>query len=321
VSAWTALRGGAGAVIAGVGRRIGRLRAAARRVCESRPVGVHLLAAWARFADADGGRQAAAVTYFGFLSFFPVVALAFAVLGFVVEWYPQVYGDLTDGISRALPGLVGDRPGQVNVSQIADARAGAGVIGLAGLAWAGTGWIDALRQALRRMWGHGPTDDSNLLVRRLRDLVLLAAVGGAMLVSVGLSAVATIAGGRVVGLGSSDNAAVQWLVRGGALGFAVLGSTVLFAVMFVGMSGTHIPSGALRRGAVLAAVGYEVLKVCASVLLGHTVRNPVYATFSVAVGLLVWINLVTRMTLFAAAWTATTAPVPDPASVRVPAAA
>jgi membrane protein len=57
--------------------------------------------------------------------------------------------------------------------------------------------------------------------------------------------------------------------------------------------------------------------VFATVLLGHTVRNPVYATFSVAVGLLVWINLVTRMTLFAAAWTATVAPRTDVVSVPV----
>ena len=35
-------------------------------------------------AAAGAGAGAAAVTYFGFLSFFPLVALAFAVLGFVV---------------------------------------------------------------------------------------------------------------------------------------------------------------------------------------------------------------------------------------------
>jgi membrane protein len=34
-------------------------------------------------------------------------------------------------------------------------------------------------------------------------------------------------------------------------------------------------------------------------------RNPAYVTFSVAVGLLVWINFVNQVTLFCAAWTAT----------------
>jgi membrane protein len=90
--------------------------------------------------------------------------------------------------------------------------------------------------------------------------------------------------------------------------------------MFVGLSGGRIPRRALRRGALLAAVGYEVLKTFAALLLGHTVRNPVYATFSVAVGLLVWINLVTRTTLLAAAWTATAGRPTDAASAPVRAA-
>jgi membrane protein len=303
-----ALRG-AQAVLGAIGALLGRVKAFCRRMCEKRPIGVHLLTSWARFSDAEGGKQSAAVTYFGFLSFFPLVALAFAALGFVVEWFPHVYGDLTTEISKALPGLVGDKPGQVNVGQIADARTGAGAIGLAGLAWAGTGWVEALRQALRRIWGHSPHDDTNFLLSKLRDVAMLAGLGGAMLLSVGLSTVGTIATGRVVGgLGFTGNEFVQWLIRAAALGVAVLGSTALFAVMFVGMSGTHLPRRALRRGALLGAVGYEVLKVFATLLLGHTVRNPVYATFSVAVGLLVWINLVTRMTLFAAAWTATYPP-------------
>lgn len=311
---------GVRSLIAGIEARIKRLRARGRRLCESRPIGVHLLAACARFAEADAGRQAAAVTYFGFLSFFPLVALAFAVLGFVVEWYPQIHADLTGEISRALPGLVGDSPGQVNVGDIAGARRSAGLIGLAGLLWAGTGWIDSLRQALRRIWRHTPAEDTNIVMQRLHELGVLAGLGGALLVSVGLSAVGTIASGRVVdGLGFAGNGVVAWVIRASALGFALLGSTLLFAVMFAGMSGTRIPRAALRRGALFAAGGYEALKLFATVLLGHTVRNPVYATFSVAVGLLVWINLVTRMTLFAAAWTATTGPQADAASDALPA--
>src|ERR1700709_1934940 len=112
------------AVLAAGGAGLDRVRAAAVRVCGSRPSGEHLLRAWQRFSDQGGGRAAAAVTYFGFLSFFPLIALAFALLGYVVDWYPQVYGDLTRDISQALPGLVGDRPGQVNVDQIAAARGG-----------------------------------------------------------------------------------------------------------------------------------------------------------------------------------------------------
>jgi membrane protein len=105
-------------------------------------------------------------------------------------------------------------------------------------------------------------------------------------------------------LGSS-NAGVEWAVRISAVAIAIAGSTVLFAVMFAGLCGTGVPRRDLLRGSGLAAGGFEMLKVFATLLLGHTMRNPVYATFSVAIGLLVWINFVSQLTLFAGAWTAT----------------
>jgi membrane protein len=56
---------------------------------------------------------------------------------------------------------------------------------------------------------------------------------------------------------------------------------------------------------VLAAVAFEALKLVATYLLGRVTENPLYATFGVVVGLLVWINLNSRLLVFAAAWTAT----------------
>jgi membrane protein len=63
----------------------------------------------------------------------------------------------------------------------------------------------------------------------------------------------------------------------------------------------------LVAGALLGAVGFEVLKQFGTFLISNTTSNPIYATFAVAVGLLIWINFVTRVTLWAAAWTATDA--------------
>jgi membrane protein len=56
---------------------------------------------------------------------------------------------------------------------------------------------------------------------------------------------------------------------------------------------------------VLGAVGFEALKLLATFLIARTTSNPVYATFGVIVGLLVWINFVSKLMMFAAAWTAT----------------
>lgn len=268
----------------------------------------HVVRAKARYDDRRGDRQAGAVTFFGFLSFFPLIALAFAVLGYVIDFYPGVEADIERGISDALPGLVGTEPGQINIHQIADAKAGAGIIGLLGLFWAGTAWVDALREALRSMWLQVAAGGGNLVKKKAFDGVVLVVLGLSLILSVALSSVATSATGLVIELLSlPDGGLTTFALKVIAIAVAVASSAVLFGVMFWRLSGMHIPRKRLVEGALLGGVGFELLKMLATYLIGNTMRNPVYATFAVAVGLLVWINWVMRVTLFAAAWTATEA--------------
>jgi membrane protein len=86
---------------------------------------------------------------------------------------------------------------------------------------------------------------------------------------------------------------------------AVLFDTVVFLVLFSRLSGTRAPWRRIIRGALFGAVGFEVLKQVAAILHARTTQNPVYGTFAVLVGLMVWINIASRFALLAAAWTAT----------------
>lgn len=45
---------------------------------------------------------------------------------------------------------------------------------------------------------------------------------------------------------------------------------------------------------------------------GSATKNPVLASFAVVVTLLVWVNLIARIVLLAAAWTANPPPQPSP---------
>ncbi|MGQ0630083.1 MAG: YihY/virulence factor BrkB family protein [Sporichthyaceae bacterium] len=286
---------------AGAAARIDAARARSARID-------HLARAKARYDDVRGGRHAGAVTYFGFLSLFPLLALVFAILGYLIGWYPGLYDEVSQAISDALPGLVGNEPGQVNIDQIAAAKNGAGIFGLLGLFVAGTAWVDALREALRSVWLQRPVLRVDVVRRKALDALVLVLLGSALLLSLGLSSVVTLATGATVDvLHLPDGTLVASVVRAAAIAVAITGSALLFAVMFWRLSGMHLPRRRLIHGAVLAGVTFEALKLSATLLLGHTMRNPVYATFAVAVGILVWINLVARATLLVAAWTATEA--------------
>jgi membrane protein len=262
----------------------------------------HLARAYGRYHEHRGDRLAAAVTYFGFLSFFPLLALAYALLGYLVGVSRMARRYLVDAIDSVLPGLAGHVP----VEQIAAARATAGIIGLGGLLITGAGCVDALREALREIWGKDPAGGGNLLVKKLWNICVVAFLGAVLVLSVVISTVTTSATHRVLellGVEGTPGTGTALRLLGWAI--AVFCNTVIFLVLFERLAGSATPWRRLLRGALLGAIGFEILKLVATVLIGFTMRNPVYASFAVVVGLLIWINVVSRFTLFVAAWTAT----------------
>jgi len=66
-----------------------------------------------------------------------------------------------------------------------------------------------------------------------------------------------------------------------------------------------IVCGRLRiRGALLAAVGFEILKIVGTYTVAATAHSPTYGPFAGLLAVLIWIQLVTRWVLFCVAWTA-----------------
>jgi membrane protein len=71
-----------------------------------------------------------------------------------------------------------------------------------------------------------------------------------------------------------------------------------------------LPRRALWRGALIAAVGFEILKQASTLLLASTKGQPSFQAFGIALILLVWINYFSQVTLYAAAWAQTSVPSP-----------
>ena len=251
----------------------------------------HLFRAASRYKADCGDRLAAAVSYYGFLSLFPLLLLGVSVLGFVVS-DPLKSEQVLETLQRDLPGL-GTTIAE-NLSSVAEHRRSAGVIGLAGLAWAGLGWIAMLRESLRTVW-HQEQIRVNLVKRKLLDLATLAGLGVTVGLSFGIVAVGTAVFGDTL-LGPVVSFAL-----------ALVTDTLLFSYLFTRLPRNHRPLRRVLRGALFGAAGFAVLKVVGTVYIGRTVDSgaEVYGTFAVVVGLLIWINLVSRWTLLAAAWTVT----------------
>jgi membrane protein len=264
----------------------------------------HLVRAKKHYDEVRGDRLAASVTYFGFLSLFPLLILAYAVLGYLVEFFPDIRANVTEFLSEQFPGI--------DVQQIAGARTTAGVIGLVGLLLAGLGWVSALREALRAVWCLGPPT-RNFIVQKALDALVLAMLGVAVLASLGISNVATNATHQVLELVGLDGSGIARFVLPVLTVILSIGvDVVVIVVAFTRLPGVTIPPPYLFRGALLGAVGLEVLKLAGSFLVGHTTKNPAYATVAIAVGLLIWLDLISRLLLFTACWTYTGYAGPSP---------
>ncbi|WP_449061866.1 YihY/virulence factor BrkB family protein [Planomonospora algeriensis] len=274
----------------------------------------HLIRTVQRYQIQSGDRLAGAVTYFAFLSFFPIIALAFAVAGFLLSERPNAEDTLRKAIDEYLPGLAAKLP----IDQIADARTGAGIVGLLGLLYAGLGAIDALRGALREI---SMTTEPPLgfLPGKLRDLAALVLVGFTMILSVVVGGVATQASGMVAGwLGLAESFAGTGTIWLAGLAVSVAADTVVFLIVLGWLGRSAQPFRVVLRGALLGAVAFGLLKQLAAFLLSFTLNNPVYGVFAVMVGLLIWINFSARVVMYAAAWTATASLGPPPEPTPMP---
>lgn len=270
-------------------------------VRDRRPFVDHLIRAWSRYQADAGDRLAASVTYFGFLSFFPLVALMFSIAGFVVDAYPDAQSKLTEQINNFLPGLAD----KLDVATIGNAKVATGLIGLVGLLFAGLGWIDALREAVQTIWHHN-VKAGNFVVKKLVDIGVLAGLGLTLLASVVVTGVSSAAMTWFLDLlGLENNGVARIGLRLVGIGLALLVDLAAFIYLFTRLPRLNTPLKRVFKGALLGAVGLEILKVVGSVLVARTTGNPVYGAFAVVVGLLIWINLVSRFVLFTAAWTVT----------------
>ncbi|WP_020576953.1 YihY/virulence factor BrkB family protein [Actinopolymorpha alba] len=271
----------------------------------------HLARALAHYQAVLGSQLAAAATYFAFLSFFPLMALTFAAVGYVVVYVPGAERQVTAALTAAFPGMIGTGPNQINVMAIASQKAGVGIVGLLVLLYSGLGWISALRSALQAVFEAVAVKKRNFLVNKAHDLLVLVAVGIILVISVGLGTSVTGFTDTVLRfLGLAGAPGVRWLLVAASIVVGIGANTVLFFTLYRLLPRHEVPARALWQGALLAGVGFEILKQLASLVIGSVTSNPLYGAFAIMVALLIWINYFDRLAVLGAAWAVTAATSP-----------
>ena len=271
------------------------------RVRQRRPFVDHLVRTYGRYQADTGDRLAAGVTFYWFLSLFPILLVAIAIAGFVLG--DGARGQVVDGLHGYLPDSLSSTIGNV----VQNSKGKAGVIGLIGTLLSGLGWIDGLREAIRTMW-HQNVVAGNFFTRKVFDVGILLGLFAVIAASVVVSGAATVSTGAVLSLlGPSSTPGVALVTR--VLGYVIGGAvdTGLFVYLFTRLARVRSPLRQVVRGALFGAVAFEVVKYLGAFYVARTTSKgeATYGTFAVVVGLLLFLNLVSRVILLAAAFTVT----------------
>ncbi|MEQ6903366.1 YhjD/YihY/BrkB family envelope integrity protein [Nocardioides sp. YIM 152588] len=266
----------------------------------------HVIRTVQHYGAVKGNLQAGGITYFGFISFFPILALAFAVVGYVARWFPDAEDNLVTALNSIFPGLIGTGEGQISLDTISSAAPSIASIGLLVVLYSGLGWLSNTRSALLVLFDLPNWDQPSFVIGKVRDLITLSVLGVVLIASVGLSGLLRGLSEQIldwVGLAGD----LGWALNLTAVVFGLAVNTFLFYAMFRLLARPDIPQRALLSGAFLGGIGFEVLKQISAWLLQSTSSSPAFQAFGIALILVIWINYVSRVLLYAAAW-AYTAP-------------
>lgn len=273
----------------------------------------HLIATFEHYSKVECSVLAGAITFFGFLSFFPILAIAFSIVGVITGAYPDAEQAVTDALHAVFPRMIGTKDDQIDPAEFRDAAATAGAIGVVTLLYTGLGWLSTLRKSLQNVFELPRSKAHNFLVGKLVDLLVLAVIGLVLFVSVAFSSTVTgLVDELLESMAIDDVTGMNLVFKAGGIVLGLTASTVMFYVAFRVLAKPMVSSRALWSGSALAAVGFELLKLAASYLISLTKDDPAFAIFGTALILLVWINFFSRLVLFGASWASTS----DRATIR-----
>ena len=239
-----------------------------------------------KFSDDRGGNLCALMTYYGFVSLFPLLLVLVTVLGYVLAGNPDLQRRIVDSAFAQFP-IVGDQL-QANVHSLQ----GHGVmllVGVLGTLYGGLGIANVSQHAMNRIWGVPIAARPGFWPRLVRSLAVILTFGLAIVLT-------TIVSGIAAG------ANVDSAIRVAVFALAIVGNFVLFLFMFQVLVARHVEWSELWPGAIVASVAWEVVQALGGLYIAHVVQgaSQVYGLFALVFGLFAWFSLLARVVLYSA---------------------
>jgi YihY family inner membrane protein len=237
-----------------------------------------------KFGQDQAGNLAALVAYYAFFSLFPLLLVFVTILGYVLQHNHPELLSVENSVRSNFPAV-----GKYLQFTSLHGHLLALILGLVTSVWSGLGVTNAAQNALDTVWAVPFKARPDFLHSRLRGLVLLVTLGVLFLVATGASGVVS---GGLGGPGAR--------VAGIAGSFVL--NVILFLAAFRLLTARSVETRCLWVGVLIAAIFWTVLQAVGGLYVGHALKHlPAgYTWLGFVIGLLIWLHLGARMTLYAA---------------------
>ena len=237
-----------------------------------------------RFGEINGGFAASAITITVFLAIFPLLLVVVSVIGYLNAGNADLASDLIEKLDLTGPAA---RTLTDALDTASQSRQAASIIGLLGLAWAGSALAVALQEGVRLPW----QERSQGLKDRFVGIgwLVVAFVGLALLLAAS-GVLAFLPSWVPVGVAAALSVVVNLAV-----------SAVFFAWLFWGLGTRRMGWRHLLPGALVAAVGFEVLGLIGTVYVPQLVSrsSALYGSIGIVFAILAWLALFARLLVYA----------------------
>jgi membrane protein len=278
----------------------------------------------ARFGARGGGVLTGGIAYAALFSVFAALTIGYTVFMGVLGGNDELRQKVLASVNDSLPGLIDTGDGGSGMIDPDSLRLTGGltltgIVAAVVLLLSAIAAMAALRTAVRAMFAEEGAG-GNAVLGKARELGGFAGMAFAVLLSALVTTgVASAASWILDSLGWGSAATVVARVLGILVAFVIDAATFLLIVWV--LAGERPAWWDLRWGAVIAGVGIGIVRILGtSVVAGSVSKNPLFSSVAVIVTLLVWINLIARIVLLAAAWTANPPLVEPPPGKDGPAA-
>lgn len=228
------------------------------------------------------GRNSAVLTYYGFLTLFPLFLAATTILGLVLESRPAWEDELVGSAAESVP-FIGDQiaEGQIGTSLLAL------VIGLSTALWGSMKAFVGLQLAYDDIWEVPLDDRAGFVTQRARALIGLAVIGASQVGTVVLASIVGEAGLPLVGR--------ALVILGGlAINLCVAAAMYRFLTSSVTSWSTAWP------GAIFTGTVYTVIQMLGTRITTELAGDEKYGELGSVLALLTWLSLHAVVNLFGA---------------------